>query len=161
MTNIQQADPALDLVLERTVDVPRELIWEAWTKPELLKQWFTPAPWTTAECEIDLRPGGKFRTLMRGPEGEEFDGVSCFLEIVPNQKLVWTSALGEGYRPHPPSEGCTFTAIITLEEHQGGTKYRVLLVHADAEAKNNHDGMGFQEGWGKAFDQLIAVVKPA
>jgi uncharacterized protein YndB with AHSA1/START domain len=52
----------LDLVLERVVDVPRELVWTAWTKPEHVSKWFTPAPWTVADCEIDLRPGGIFRT---------------------------------------------------------------------------------------------------
>ena len=65
-------DPKLDLVLERTIDVPRELVWAAWTQPEHLSQWFTPAPWTVSECGIDLRPGGIFRTVMRSPEGREF-----------------------------------------------------------------------------------------
>ena len=59
----------LDLVLERVVDVSPELVWMAWTQPEHLKKWFTPAPWTTVECVIDLRPGGEFRTVMKSPEG--------------------------------------------------------------------------------------------
>ena len=63
-------DPRFDLVLERTVDVPKELLWAAWTTPEHLKKWFTPAPWSTSECEIDLRPGGIFRAIMQSPEGE-------------------------------------------------------------------------------------------
>ena len=67
---IHQPDPKLDLVLERIVDVPRELVWMAWTAPEHLKKWFTPVPWTTVDCEIDLRPGGIFRTVMRSPEAE-------------------------------------------------------------------------------------------
>lgn len=66
-SNPQQPDPKLDLVLERVVDVPRELVWKARTTPEHLKKWFTPAPWTTVDCEIDLRPGGIFRTVMRSP----------------------------------------------------------------------------------------------
>ena len=69
-----QTNAKLDLVLERVVDVPRELVWAAWTQPEHLKKWFTPAPWTTVDCEIDLRPGGIFRTKMRGPEGQEHGG---------------------------------------------------------------------------------------
>ena len=51
------------------MDVPRELVWLAWTTPEHVKQWFTPAPWTTVDCEIDLRPGGIFRTVMRFHQG--------------------------------------------------------------------------------------------
>src|SRR5215216_4471736 len=113
-------DPKLDLVLERIVDVPRELVWAAWTKPEHIKKWFTPAPWTTVDCEIDIRPGGIFRTVMRSPEGEEASHACCYLEIVPNEKLVWTSALCPGYRPAIRAAGtgsCEelyFTAIVTL-----------------------------------------------
>ena len=92
-----QADPTLDLVLERVVDVPRRLVWAAWTQPELLKRWFTPAPWQTVEAEMDLRPGGIFRTVMQGPEaGQRFDNTGCFLEVVDGAKLVWTGALGPG-----------------------------------------------------------------
>ena len=86
--------PKLDLVLERVVDVPPELVWAARTAPEHVKKWFTPAPWTTVDCEIDLRPGGLFRTVMRSPEGEEFPGVGCYLEVIENRKLSWTSVLG-------------------------------------------------------------------
>jgi uncharacterized protein YndB with AHSA1/START domain len=72
-------DPTRDLVLERTLDVPPERVWAAWTQPELLKQWFTPAPWQTVDAEVELRPGGAFRTVMRSPEGEEFDNTGCIL----------------------------------------------------------------------------------
>ena len=57
-------DPSLDLVLERTVDVAPALVWKAWTTPEHLEKWFTPAPWTAKNCIIDLRPGGAFRSVM-------------------------------------------------------------------------------------------------
>src|SRR5207244_11313234 len=113
----------LDLGRERVVPVPREQVWTAWTTPEHLKPWFTPAPWTTVDCEIDLRPGGIFRTVMRSPEGQEFPNVGCYLEIIPNEKLVWTSALAPGYRPtNQPTKagGCNdilLTAVITLEPH--------------------------------------------
>ena len=101
-SRLPQPDPKLDLVLERVVPVPRERVWSAWTTPEHVKQWFTPAPWTTVDCEIDLRPGGIFRTVMRSPEGEEFPNLGCYLEIIPNEKLVWTNALAPGFRPIPP-----------------------------------------------------------
>lgn len=155
-------DPRYDLVMERVVDVAPESIWRGWTDPEWVKQWFTPAPYTTPECDIDLRPGGVFRTLMRGPDGDEFDGSGCYLEVVPNERLVWTSAMGPGFRPMPVDEtgaSFPFTAIITLTPHEGGTKYRAHLLHADEAAKQRHDGMGFHEGWGAAFDQLIALIK--
>lgn len=157
-------NPALDLVLERTVDIAREDVWQAWTDPEQLKQWFTPKPWTTAHCEIDLRPGGIFRTVMRGPEGEEFDGSGCYLEVVPNEKLVWTSALLPGFRPQDPdklnaSGGFPFTAVITMEPHPVGTRYKVVLIHGSQAHKEQHGDMGFESGWGTAFDQLVEMVK--
>ena len=160
---IHNPDPKLDLVLERIVDVPRHLVWAAWTTPEHLKKWFTPAPWQTVDCEIDLRPGGIFRTVMRGPEGQEFANAGCYLEIVENEKLVWTGALGPGYRPRPtattPGDSFLMTAVISLESRGNGTKYTALVIHGDEEARRKHEQMGFHDGWGKALDQLVAVIK--
>lgn len=164
-TAIIQTDLKHDLVLERFVDVPKELVWAAWTKPEHIKKWFTPAPWTTVDCEIDLRPGGIFRTVMRSPEGQEFSNACCYLEIVPNEKLVWTSALGPGYRPAIRVSGtgtCEelyFTAIITLETQGAGTKYKVVAIHGDEAAAKKHEERGFYQGWGTALDQLVALAK--
>jgi uncharacterized protein YndB with AHSA1/START domain len=151
-----QIDPRLDLVLERVIDVPRQLVWAAWTTPEHIMKWFTPAPWTTVDCEIDLRPGGIFRTTMRSPEGQDYPNLGCFLEVVPNEKLVWTDALTPGYRP---SKNPFFTAIILLEPQGNGTKYTAIAIHRDEEVRKKHDEMGFQQGWGKALDQLVAAVK--
>ena len=149
-------DPELDLVLERIVDVPRELVWKAWTTPEHLAKWFTPAPWTVADCEIDLRPGGIFRTVMRSPDGKEFPSVGCYLEVVANERLVWTDALLPGYRP---AENPFFTAIIELEAQGKGTRYTATAVHRDAAGRKKHDEMGFHKGWGTALDQLVAHAK--
>jgi uncharacterized protein YndB with AHSA1/START domain len=150
-------DPKLDLVLERTVGVSPELVWKAWTRPEHLMKWFTPAPWKTVDCEIDLRPGGVFRTVMRSPDGQDVSNVGCYLEVVPNRRLVWTDALEPGFRPagrgfHLPFR---FTAIILLEPHRGGTRYKAIAMHADEESRSKHEGMGFHEGWGKVLDQLV------
>ena len=60
-------DPKLDLQLERIIDVSPELVWACWTEPEHIKKWFCPAPWSVSDCELDLRPGGIFRTTMRSP----------------------------------------------------------------------------------------------
>ncbi len=161
---IHQPDPNLDLVFERIVTVPRDLVWIAWTTPEHLKKWFTPAPWVTVDCEIDLRPGGIFRTVMRSPEGQEFPNLGCYLEIVKNEKLVWTNVLAPGYRPSNtpatmPCDAFPFTAVISLALHENGTKYTALVIHGDEEARKKHEDMGFHEGWGKALDQLVTLVK--
>lgn len=163
-TVVHQPDADLDLQFERNVDLPRELIWRAWTTPHLVKQWFTPAPWQTTDCEMDLRPGGMFRTVMRSPEGQEFPNKGCFLEIVQNEKLVWTNALAPGYRPVIMPAGCpgdsfAFTAVISLLPRGAGTHYRATVIHAERESRERHAAMGFQEGWGAALDQLIALMK--
>lgn len=152
----------LDLLLEREIDVAPELVWKAWTTPELMMKWFTPAPWKTVDAELDLRPGGIFRTKMQGPEGEEFEGSGCVLEVVPNRKLVWTSALGSGYRPQAPGEdkgSFALTAVITIEPHGDGTKYSALAIHADPEGCRTHSEMGFHSGWGAALQQLVDLMK--
>lgn len=157
MTNSRyKIDPELDLVLERVVDVPRELVWKAWTTPEHLMQWFTPAPWKTVECEIDLRPGGFFRTTMLSPDGEKFPNEGCYLEVVKNERLVFTDALSEGFRP---TETSFMTAVIMLEALGKRTKYTALVMHSDEENREKHEQMGFHEGWGKALDQLVEHVK--
>jgi uncharacterized protein YndB with AHSA1/START domain len=160
---VHKPDPKLDLVLERVVDVPKELVWLAWTRPEHLKKWFTPVPWQTVDCEIDLRPGGIFRTVMRSPEGQEFPNAGCFLEIVENEKLVWTGALGPGYRPRPsartPADPFLMTAVISLESLGARTRYTALVIHGDEESRKKHEQMGFHDGWGKALDQLVAMAK--
>lgn len=155
-------DPKLDLVLERTADVPREMIWKAWTQPEQLKKWFCPRPWQTVACEIDLRPGGRFHTVMRSPEGQEFPNTGCYLEVTENERLIWTSALLPGYRPAPASENgqdMPFTAVVTLEAHGQGTKYTAIAIHRNEKEREAHEKMGFHEGWGIVFDQLVEHIK--
>lgn len=149
-------DPTLDLVLEREIDVPRELVWKVWTQPEHVKKWFAPAPMTVSECEIDLQPGGVFYTVMQTLEGQAFPNTGCYLEIVPNEKLVFTNALAPGYRP---SEQPFFTAIVTLEPTAKGTKYTAVAKHKDQAGRQQHDDMGFHEGWGMCLDQLVDVSK--
>lgn len=151
-------DPKLDLVLERAVDVPRHLVWEAWTKPEHVKVWFCPKPWGVSDCEIDLRPGGIFSTTMRSPDGDEFPNIGCYLEVVPMERLVFTSVLLPGYRPAPAGD-LPFTAIITMESDGTGTRYVATAMHQDESVCEKHKEMGFYDGWGIALDQLVAHVK--
>ena len=153
--------PELDLALVRTVDVPASFVWDAWTQPELLKRWFCPLPWQTIDAEIDLRPGGLFRTVMRGPDGTEFPNTGCFLEVVPGRRLVWTGALGPDFRPQVfgPETPFVMTAVITIDPTaSGGCTYTATVLHGDAASRQKHEAMGFHQGWGAAFDQLVAMA---
>jgi uncharacterized protein YndB with AHSA1/START domain len=103
---------------------------------------------------------------MRSPEGQEFPNAGCYLEVVENERLVWTNALLPGFRPAPTpatkgeeSIDFIFTAMITLATHSGGTKYTATVIHADEAGCKKHAAMGFHEGWGKALDQLVALAK--
>lgn len=145
-------DPERDLVLTRVIDVPPPLVWTVWTEPEHLKHWFVPRPWSITECEVDLRPGGLFRTVMRSPEGEEYPNVGCFLEVEQGKRLVFTDALEPGYRP---SAEPFFTAIVTIEPEGNGTRYTAYALHRDPESRVKHEEMGFHDGWGTALDQLV------
>jgi uncharacterized protein YndB with AHSA1/START domain len=154
-----------DLVLERTLDAPIGLVWQAYTDPEHIKQWFAPRPYRIAECELDLRPGGIFRIRMTGPDG--FDtghGIpGCVLEVVERERLTWTSALGPGYRPNEMGEGCEsfpFTALVTFADAGNGkTAYKAVALHKDAADRDRHEQMGFHDGWGTVADQLAEYAK--
>ena len=155
----------IDLVLERTLDAPVDLVWAAYTDPEHLKQWFAPKPYQVTECELDLRPGGIFRIRMVGPDG--FDtghgSAGCVLEVEQGKKLTWTSALGPGYRPAEMGEGCEsfpMTAVVTFEDAGNGkTAYRAVALHKDAKDKETHEKMGFHDGWGTVAGQLEEFAK--
>lgn len=154
-------NPKLDLVFERVVGVKPELVWKAWTTPEYLKKWFTPAPWKTVHAEVDLRPGGKFHTVMESPEGKQFPNTGCYLEVVPDRRLVWTGALLPDYRPADlgPDVPFVFTAVIALEPHGTGTKYTATVMHSNEAGRARHEAMGFHLGWGAALDQLVALAE--
>lgn len=153
---IEHFNPELDLVIERLIDVAPELIWKAWTQPEHVKKWFCPKPWYVAECEIELKPGGRSFFLMRGPNGEEAPSYGTYLEAIENRRLVFTDALGAGFRP---SVNPLFTGMILLEPVEGGTKYTAMARHGSLEAAKKHQEMGFYVGWGIALDQLVACAQ--
>lgn len=153
------ADPRLDLVLERVVPVPKEKLWKAWTTPAHLMKWFTPDPWKTIACEIELRPGGRFYTVMKSPEGQEFPSTGCYLDVVPNERLVWTNVLAQNFRPHAVSQvDLPFTCALTMTAEGAGTRYRAHAMHGDEAVKDTHAKMGFESGWGTVLDQLVAMI---
>lgn len=145
----------LDLLLERDIAAPPALVWRCWTEAELLMQWFTPKPVETVEAEIDPVAGGKFYTKMRLPDGQEMGSEGCVLLAEPARRLVFTDALAGGWRPNAQP---FMTAELSFEPSGGGTAYRALVLHHDAEAKRKHEEMGFFDGWGTATDQLAALA---
>ena len=145
-----------ELVLMREIDAPREKIFRAWTDPELLKQWFCPKPWGVSHAELDARAGGASLIVMSGPNGEVVENRGVYLDVVPNEKLVFTDAFTTAW---VPSEKPFMTGIVLLEPlGDGRTKYTAIARHWTDEDKRTHEAMGFHEGWGAAADQLAALV---
>jgi uncharacterized protein YndB with AHSA1/START domain len=145
-----------DLVISRQLRAPVAALWRAWTDPALLAQWWCPKPWTTEVRAFDLRPGGDFHTFMRGPDGGTSDNPGSFVEIVPGERIVFTSMLTGGWRPTQP--WMPMTAVFTMRPEAGGTRYTALCMHADRESRDKHETMGFHEGWGICITQLDALA---
>lgn len=157
MTAAANSPPASDrdLVLTRIIDAPREKLFKAWTDPELLKQWFAPLPYTTPVAELDVRPGGSNLIVMRSPDGNEMPNRGVYLEVVENERLVFTNAYTKAWEP---SEKPFMTVILTFEAEGNKTKYTALVRHWTAADRETHEKMGFHKGWGQCADQLAALV---
>jgi uncharacterized protein YndB with AHSA1/START domain len=147
---------AYELVLTRLIDVPRERLWRCWTEPKLIVQWFTPPPWKTVHAETDVRPGGASTIVMKGPEGQEMPNRGVYLEVVKNEKLVFTDAYVTAWEP---SAKPFFTAVLTFEDRGGQTLYTARALHWTQEDCEAHEKMGFHQGWGIATDQMTALAK--
>jgi len=155
MNPTEQTAESRELVLTRLIDAPPETLYRAWTEPALLKQWFCPKPWSVASAELDVRAGGTSIIVMRSPEGQEFPNQGIYLEVVPNERLVFTDAYTSAWEP---SAKPFMTGIITFAPEDGKTRYTARVLHWSAADRQTHEEMGFHEGWGKATDQLVELV---
>jgi uncharacterized protein YndB with AHSA1/START domain len=150
-------NPKLDFAIERYIDAPTRLVWEALTKPEHLKEWYMPKGlgFRVSRTEMDVRPGGIFSIDIAGEDGKEFPNLGCFLDVVPMERLVWTSMLFPGYRP-AVFDDIPITAIVTMETVGTGTRYVFTALHRDeADLEKNKD---FYEGTEIAVDQFVEHV---
>ena len=151
-------NPRTDLVLERFIDAPKHLVWEGLTRPEHLKEWYMPKPWgAVSHCEMDVRPGGIFSVDITTADGQEVPNLGCFLDVVPMERLVWTSMLFPGYRP-AVFDDIPITAIVTVETVGGGTRYVFTALHRDEADFEKDKASGWQQGTEIAVDQLVAHV---
>jgi uncharacterized protein YndB with AHSA1/START domain len=145
-----------ELILSRVVDAPREKLFDGWTDPKLLPQWFAPLPLKTEVLALDVRPGGEFRVIMRGPNGEAYPASGVFLEVDRPNRLVTTDAFTAGWQP---SEKPFMATVITFEDAGAGkTRYTARARHWSAADREAHEKMGFHEGWGQCLDQLVRLV---
>ena len=149
-------DPQTDLSFNRTLAVPRKLVWECWTSPKHIPHFFVPRPHKVTSCDIDLRVGGRFDTTF-DVDGNRMENNGVYLEIVPERKLVFTDAYSEGWKPAPDP---FMTAIIELSDAEdGGTTYTATARHRSSETCQTHKDMGFYDGWGTVTTQLEQYAK--
>ena len=151
-------NPKLDFAIERVIDAPARLVWEALTKPEHLKEWYMPKAWgRVARAEMDVRPGGIFSVDIAVADGPDSPNLGCFLDVVPMQRLVWTSMLFPGYRP-AVFDDIPITAIVTMESVGAGTRYVFTALHRSEADLETNKTSGFSQGTEIAIDQLVEHV---
>ena len=154
-TKTTTAAEGRDLIVTRIIDASREKVFRAWTEPALLKRWFAPLPWITPIVETDVRVGGSSLIVMRGPDGKEFPNRGVYLEVIENQRLVFTDAFSKAWEP---SEKPFMTVILTFDELNGQTKYTARVRHWTMADREAHEKMGFHQGWPIYTEQLAALV---
>ncbi len=151
-------DPKLDFAIERFIDAPVRFVWAALTQPEHLQQWYMPKPWgRVTRAEMDVRPGGIFSIDIALANGPEVPNLGCYLEVVPLERLVWTSMLFPGYRP-AVFDDIPITAIVTMAAVESGTRYVFTALHRNEADLENNKASGFYQGTEIAVDQLVAHV---
>ena len=145
-----------ELVLTRVLNATPAQLFAAWTTPELMTQWFAPKPYETPLVEIEPRDGGKFRTVMRGPDDFHMDSTGVLLKVEKDRRIIFTDAFGPDWKP---TEKAFFSAEIIFDGlGDGRTRYTAIARHWSVEDCQAHEKMGFHEGWGKVAEQLEAVA---
>lgn len=156
MTSISRAAPSVtrDVTVTRIFDAPRSLVFRMWVDPAHVAQWWGPQGFTNPVCEIDARPGGRMRIVMRGPDGSENPVSGVFHEIADSERLVFTALCGA--QDHsPPVEVRT---TVTFAEQGGKTQ---VTVHASAVARAADAQMldGMEEGWMQTLVRLDDLLQ--
>ncbi|MEH2155173.1 SRPBCC domain-containing protein [Nostoc sp.] len=144
-----------EIVITRIFNAPRELVFQVWTDPKHVAQWWGPKGFTTRVTELDLRPGGKWRYVMIGPDGTEYPAKGVFREIVPLQRIVTSDEFDEGFEKVVNADlprGIVMTAI--FEDLAGKTKLTLQIMHESVEDRFKHEQMGVIAGWNSSFDCL-------
>ncbi|WP_286928096.1 MULTISPECIES: SRPBCC domain-containing protein [Aeromicrobium] len=153
-------DRALDLSLERIIRTSPQVVWDAWTDPARLQQWWLPAPSLCRVEHLDVRPSGGFVTRMSEDGGASWvpHMNACFLAVDAGERLVFTNTVDSTWRPAAPAP-VHMTATVTFDDHPEGTAYLVVVRHGDPAARDLHADLGFHEGWGSVTDQLTALAE--
>jgi uncharacterized protein YndB with AHSA1/START domain len=149
-----------EILITRVFEAPRKLVFSAWTDPKHVERWWGPKGYKCCGCEIDLREGGGFRLVMRGPDGSVYPCKGVFREGVEPERIVYA---GPSAETHPCGAGLPPRAIVTVTfaEHDGKT---TLMIHTRWESPADHDAAanaGFIEGWNSCLEHLAELLENA
>ena len=138
-----------EIVMTRVFDAPRNLVWQAWTDPKHVPQWWGPRGWSLSACEIDLRPGGSYRYVMRSPNGADHPMKGAYREVVPTSRIVYTDQFDE---PGMPPMESVITMV--LEERSGKTTLTATAVYESKQVRDAILKMGVEDGTNETWDRL-------
>ena len=152
-----EARGAREIVMTRVFNAPRRLVFDAWTKPELLMRWFGgPREWSLTVCEIDLRVGGAYRFVTKRTDGKEMGWGGIYREIVAPERLAFTETFDEAWYPGD--------ALVTIDlaENDGKTTFVTTQLHASREARDAVLKSPMEKGVGEGFrrlDEFLGTVQ--
>jgi uncharacterized protein YndB with AHSA1/START domain len=144
-----------EIIITRVFDAPLELVWKAWTDPQHVAQWWGPRGFTTTVTELDLRPGGRWRYCMRGPEGTEHPVKGVFEEVVPKARIVTSNKFDDDFK-HPTVTDLP-SGLVTMylfEDLGHQTRLTLRLLHPSVDDRRKHESMGVVAGWNSSLDCL-------
>jgi uncharacterized protein YndB with AHSA1/START domain len=145
----------LEIVITRDFDAPRHLVWDAISKPDLLKRWlFGPPGWEMTACDDDHRVGGAFRWAWRGPDGQEMAMRGINREIVPFERVVRTESFEFGC----PAQGCEQVATLVLKDDGQRTKLNLTVRYPSKEARDGALASGMDRGMVAGYDRLDEIL---
>jgi len=150
------------LVITRLFDAPRELVFKAWTDPEMFKQWWGPKSFTSPVCKMDLRVGGKYLASMRSPDGQDIYSTGVYREIVAPERLVFTDSFADEHGNVVPGshygvDDFPLELLVTVTFEDVGGKTKMTLTQAGVPAGEH--GELTQQGWNESFDKLAELLK--
>jgi uncharacterized protein YndB with AHSA1/START domain len=139
-----------EIVMTRVFDAPRHLVWEAFTRPELLKRWFGPRGWSMTVCEVDLKVGGGFRFVLRSPEGKEMGMRGVYREIVPPERSVHM----ESFDDYPGESQVTGMFV----EQEGKTTLTATVLYPSQQVRDIVLKSGMEHGAAESYDRLAELL---
>jgi uncharacterized protein YndB with AHSA1/START domain len=142
-----------EIVLTRVFDAPRRLVFDAFTKPDLLKRWFGPRGWSLVVCEVDFKVGGTFRFVLRGPDGKEMGMRGVYREIVAPERSVHTESFDDY-----PGESQVTTVLV---EQSGRTTLTATVLYPSQEIRDIVIKSGMEHGAAESYDKMADLLVSA